>query len=87
MLLDCWAIPCVIFLTWIFLKTRYRLKKFIGVGICVAGLVTVIFSDVHADDRTSKYMQSLFVCFSLNDEVFLALIIWVQTEYLNSLKM
>ncbi|KAH9727801.1 solute carrier family 35 protein [Citrus sinensis] len=53
MLLDCWTIPCVMFLTWIFLKTKYRYKKITGVVVCVAGLVTVIFSDVHAGDRGS----------------------------------
>ncbi|XP_058102341.1 uncharacterized protein LOC131246337 isoform X5 [Magnolia sinica] len=51
MLLDCWTIPSVIFLTWMFLKTKYRLRKFVGVGVCVAGLVMVVFSDVHAHDR------------------------------------
>ncbi|KAL6601770.1 hypothetical protein ACP70R_006083 [Stipagrostis hirtigluma subsp. patula] len=51
MLLDCWSIPCVIFLTWIFLKTKYGLRKLIGVGVCVAGLILVVFSDVHASDR------------------------------------
>lgn len=51
MLLDCWAIPCVIFLTWIFLKTKYGLRKFFGVGVCIAGIVLVIFSDVHASSR------------------------------------
>ncbi|CAN6198509.1 unnamed protein product [Urochloa humidicola] len=51
MLLDCWSIPCVIVLTWFFLKTKYGLRKFIGVGVCVAGLVLVVFSDVHASDR------------------------------------
>ncbi|PSS35896.1 Solute carrier family 35 member like [Actinidia chinensis var. chinensis] len=52
MLLDCWSIPSVIFLTWFFLKTKYRYRKFIGVAICVGGLVLVIFSDVHAQDRS-----------------------------------
>ncbi|ONK57908.1 uncharacterized protein A4U43_C09F5510 [Asparagus officinalis] len=51
MLLDCWTIPSVILLTWIFLKTKYRMKKFAGAAICVAGLVLVVFSDVHASDR------------------------------------
>ncbi|XP_072965054.1 uncharacterized protein [Typha angustifolia] len=51
MLLDCWTIPCVIFLTWLFLNTKYGLRKFIGVAICVGGLVLVVFSDVHAGDR------------------------------------
>ncbi|KAK9288195.1 hypothetical protein L1049_016644 [Liquidambar formosana] len=51
MLLDCFSIPCVIILTWLFLKTKYRFRKFIGVAVCVAGLVVVVFSDVHASDR------------------------------------
>ncbi|XP_020081102.1 solute carrier family 35 member F1-like isoform X1 [Ananas comosus] len=51
MLLDCWSIPSVIFLTWMFLKTKYRFRKFAGIAICVTGLVLVVFSDVHAGDR------------------------------------
>lgn len=53
MLLDCWTIPCVLFLTWFFLKTKYRFMKLVGVVICVAGLVMVVFSDVHSGDRSS----------------------------------
>ncbi|XP_024527848.1 solute carrier family 35 member F2-like [Selaginella moellendorffii] len=52
MLLDCWSTPCVLLLTWLFLKTRYRLGHFFGVGICVTGLVLVVLSDVHAKDRS-----------------------------------
>ncbi|XP_040985867.1 solute carrier family 35 member F1-like isoform X1 [Juglans microcarpa x Juglans regia] len=51
MLLDCWSIPSVMVLTWIFLKTKYRFRKIVGVVVCVAGLVVVVFSDVHAGDR------------------------------------
>ncbi|KAM7257291.1 hypothetical protein ACFE04_013032 [Oxalis oulophora] len=51
MLLDCWTIPSVIFLTWFFLHTKYRWKKISGVAVCFAGLVMVIFSDVHSADR------------------------------------
>ncbi|GAB2235564.1 hypothetical protein Droror1_Dr00025993 [Drosera rotundifolia] len=53
-LLDCWSIPCVIILTWLFLKTKYKFKKFAGVVLCVAGLVMVVFSDVHANVRTAR---------------------------------
>lgn len=53
MLLDCWTIPCVLVLTWLVLGTRYERYHFVGVAICVAGLVMVIFSDVHAQDRSS----------------------------------
>uniref|UniRef100_A0A1J3ETH0 Solute carrier family 35 member F1 n=1 Tax=Noccaea caerulescens TaxID=107243 RepID=A0A1J3ETH0_NOCCA len=51
MLLDCWAIPCVLVLTWAFLHTKYRLMKISGVVICIVGVVMVVFSDVHAGDR------------------------------------
>ncbi|XP_020576911.1 solute carrier family 35 member F1-like isoform X2 [Phalaenopsis equestris] len=51
MLLDCCTIPFVIFLTWMFLKTKYGYRKFAGVAICIAGLVLVVFSDVHSSDR------------------------------------
>ncbi|KAL4273400.1 hypothetical protein GQ457_13G028340 [Hibiscus cannabinus] len=52
MLLDCWTIPSVMLLTYIFLKTKYRFRKVAGVIVCVAGLVMVVFSDVHAGDRS-----------------------------------
>ncbi|KAL9242499.1 hypothetical protein vseg_016491 [Gypsophila vaccaria] len=51
MLLDCWAIPCVIILTWLFLKTKYGWRKFLGVAICIAGIVLIVFSDVNAEVR------------------------------------
>ena len=51
MLLDCFTIPCVIIFTRFFLKTKYRIKKLTGAAICIAGIVIVIFSDVHASDR------------------------------------
>ncbi|XP_024987202.1 solute carrier family 35 member F1-like [Cynara cardunculus var. scolymus] len=54
MLLDCWAIPVVIVLTWLFLKTEYKFMRIAGVVICVSGLVLVIFSDVHAADRSQS---------------------------------
>ncbi|KAI6699219.1 hypothetical protein NL676_019338 [Syzygium grande] len=53
MLLDCWSIPSVMLLTWLFLSTKYRFKKIAGVLVCVAGLVMVVFSDVHAGDRSA----------------------------------
>lgn len=53
MLLDCWTIPCVLLLTWLLLHTRYVTRHFLGVAICMGGLIMVIFSDVHAQDRSS----------------------------------
>jgi solute carrier family 35 protein F1/2 len=54
MLLDCWAIPCVLVLTWFYLKTKYRLMKISGVFICIVGVFMVVFSDVHAGDRAGN---------------------------------
>ncbi|CAA6667807.1 unnamed protein product [Spirodela intermedia] len=63
MLLDCWVIPCVIVFTLVFLKTRYRYRHYIGVAICVAGAILVVFSDVHADgrEREQSSERDLFV--------------------------
>ncbi|RVX11713.1 Solute carrier family 35 member F2 [Vitis vinifera] len=44
-LLDCWTIPWVIILTWIFLGTRYSIWQFFGAALCVAGLGLVLLSD------------------------------------------
>ncbi|KAH7387299.1 hypothetical protein KP509_16G015700 [Ceratopteris richardii] len=52
MLLDCWTIPCVLLLTWLFIKTKYNIGQLIGVCIRILGLVLVILSDVHAKDRS-----------------------------------
>lgn len=58
MLLDCWSIPCVILLTWLFLKTKYKLGKYAGVAICFAGLMMVVFSDVHSADRSRVFCEN-----------------------------
>ncbi|KAJ3677954.1 hypothetical protein LUZ60_001757 [Juncus effusus] len=44
-LLDCWAVPFAMILTWLVLKTKYSVWQFVGVAICVLGLVFVLFSD------------------------------------------
>ncbi|KAJ0817494.1 putative solute carrier family 35 member SLC35F1/F2/F6 [Helianthus annuus] len=53
-------IPSVILLTWLFLKTKYRYKKIAGVAICIAGLVLVIFSDVHAHKAEATLLKGTF---------------------------
>ncbi|GMY25176.1 solute carrier family 35 member F2-like [Fagus crenata] len=44
-LLDCWTIPWVIILTWIFLATRYSLWQLFGAALCIVGLGLVFLSD------------------------------------------
>jgi hypothetical protein len=51
MLRNCWSVPCVIVCSWIFLKAKYGLRNLLGVGVCVARLILVLFSDVHAFGR------------------------------------
>ncbi|KAG0627771.1 hypothetical protein M758_2G227000 [Ceratodon purpureus] len=80
MLLVCWSIPCVLFLTWRFLRTRYSIIHFFGVALCVSGLVTVILSDVHSEDRTTSSSNVLlgdtlvvaaavlFACMNVSEE-------------------
>ncbi|XP_078432670.1 uncharacterized protein LOC144704218 [Wolffia australiana] len=53
MMLDCWVIPCVIVLTFVFLKTRYRYVQYFGALLCIAGAILVVFSDVFAGGRES----------------------------------
>lgn len=47
MLLDCFSIPCVMVLSFVFLKARYSAKHCLGVGLCLAGLGALVASDAH----------------------------------------
>jgi len=51
MLLDCFTIPIVMILSRIFLKATYKTKQFIGVGVCVIGLIVLILSDYFYNNR------------------------------------
>ncbi len=42
MLLDCFSIPCVMFLGYWILKHRFRWTHFAGVAACVAGVVALV---------------------------------------------
>ncbi|KAL5710666.1 hypothetical protein ACHQM5_021202 [Ranunculus cassubicifolius] len=52
-LLDCWTIPWVLILTWIFIGTRYSLGQFVGTAICIGGLCLVVLSDVKEGSSSS----------------------------------
>lgn len=45
MLLDCFTIPSVMLLSRLFLGTRYNRRHFLGVAICLVGLVCLVLSD------------------------------------------
>lgn len=46
MLLDCFAIPSAMVLSFLFLGTRYTWRHYAGVGVCLAGLGLLVLSDV-----------------------------------------
>jgi len=46
MLIDCFAIPTVMLLSYIFLKARYTKFHYFGVFLCLAGLACLVVSDV-----------------------------------------
>ncbi|KAH0884583.1 hypothetical protein HID58_060679, partial [Brassica napus] len=64
MLLDCWAIPCVLVLTFVFLKTKYSSMKITGVALCILGVVMVVFSNVHRRESRSE-KDSVYHCLLL----------------------
>ncbi|CAH1799013.1 unnamed protein product [Owenia fusiformis] len=45
-LLDCFTIPTVLALSWLFLKVRYRWTHIGGVIFCLAGIGTLVLADV-----------------------------------------
>uniref|UniRef100_T1IRH7 Solute carrier family 35 member F1 n=1 Tax=Strigamia maritima TaxID=126957 RepID=T1IRH7_STRMM len=45
-MLDCFSIPTVLALSWIFLKIRYKIVHILGVGVCLVGVGCVVWADV-----------------------------------------
>ncbi|RKP06049.1 solute carrier family 35 member SLC35F1/F2/F6, partial [Thamnocephalis sphaerospora] len=48
MLLDSWAIPCCMILSYFMLKSRYRWLQYAGVALCLAGAGLLFKSDLEA---------------------------------------
>ncbi|XP_032432107.1 solute carrier family 35 member F2-like [Xiphophorus hellerii] len=47
-LLDCFVIPVLMVLSWIFLKTRYRPLHFVAVVVCLLGVGAMVGADIVA---------------------------------------
>lgn len=45
MLLDCWAIPCVMVISHYFLGHRYMWKHYLGAFVCVLGIIVLVIAD------------------------------------------
>ena len=53
-LLDCFTIPSVMILSYFFLDSHYVLRHYMGVIICLLGVVCVVISDRYADEEGSS---------------------------------
>ncbi|XP_028838359.1 solute carrier family 35 member F2-like isoform X2 [Denticeps clupeoides] len=47
-LLDCFVIPVLMVISWIFLKTRYRPMHFVSVAVCLLGVGAMVGADLIA---------------------------------------
>jgi solute carrier family 35 protein F1/2 len=45
MLLDCWAIPCVMLISHYYLGHRFVRLHFVGAALCVGGIVILVAVD------------------------------------------
>jgi solute carrier family 35 protein F1/2 len=52
MLLDAWAIPVCLVLSWVYLRTRYHWTQILGALICVLGLGLLVASDRLSNQKT-----------------------------------
>ncbi|KAB7501501.1 Solute carrier family 35 member F1, partial [Armadillidium nasatum] len=44
-LLDCFVVPVVLALSWLFLKVRYKLVHVLGVGLCLLGVGCLVWAN------------------------------------------
>ncbi|ETW79224.1 hypothetical protein HETIRDRAFT_324636 [Heterobasidion irregulare TC 32-1] len=49
MLLDAWAIPVCMFMSWVYMRPRYHWTQILGIVVCVAGLGLLVASDQLTD--------------------------------------
>jgi solute carrier family 35 protein F1/2 len=53
-LLDCFTIPCVMLLSWLLLRARYKPGHYIGAVCCVAGLAVLVLGDSKGSSNSSS---------------------------------
>jgi drug/metabolite transporter (DMT)-like permease len=57
-LLDCFAIPVVMFFSWLVFRVRFRLAHVAGVLCCLIGLALLVASDLLTDRNTDANLQA-----------------------------
>lgn len=45
-LLDCFVLPVLLVLSWVFLKARYRIIHYVAVCVCLAGVGAMVGADL-----------------------------------------
>eukprot|EP01041_Mallomonas_annulata_P001863 gene1863-3613_t len=53
-LLDCFAIPCVVLLSHLFLNAKYKIRHFIGASISILGMLSVVLSDLYFSNKSNS---------------------------------
>lgn len=82
-LLDCFAIPCTMILSIIFLDARYATRHYFGTLLCLLGLFCNVFSDAYSGpDSNQSYPNSSLGDFLCLLAYFLYAISNVLQEYL-----
>lgn len=59
-LLDCFTIPSAMLLSYFFLQARYVARHYIGVIVCLLGVVCIVVSDRYADAESTATNQAFF---------------------------
>lgn len=54
MLLDCFTIPCAMLLSYTFLSCSYTWKHFVGVVICLSGLICIVINDTYSSSSDGE---------------------------------
>jgi len=62
MLLDCWSIPTVVFLSYWFLHARYRVIHYGGVLVCVVGVAVLVISDINLEQLAPSILLGDLLC-------------------------
>lgn len=62
-LLDCFVIPVLMVLSWLFLKTRYKLVHFVAVLVCLSGVGAMVGADILAGRDQGSSEDTLIILY------------------------
>lgn len=69
-LLDCFVIPVLMVLSWLFLKTRYKPVHFVAVLVCLSGVGAMVGADFLAGRQQGSSEENLICHGSSLMEIF-----------------